>query len=148
MRPDLQEFVDRYRVAVAFARAFVEELGKEQAYPIIQRAFEEMQVEAARELADELGDNSLETLADHYRQRAAESDTLEVVEVTDRQIGLKITRCRSFEALSHLGMPELCRLYCNSDHAYIRAFNPNMRMVRTKTIASGDDYCDHTWVLE
>jgi hypothetical protein len=148
MKPDVQEYVDRYRVAVAFARAFIDELGEKQAYPIIQRAFEDMQIEAAHDLAEELGDNSLEALAAHYRKLASERDNLEIVEVTGEQIALKITRCRAFEAFSHLGMPELCQLYCNSDDAYIKAFNPQMRMIRTRTIASGDAYCDHIWALE
>lgn len=148
MDADIQELVDQYRLAVAFARGFIDELGEERAHPVILRAFESIQVDAARDLAAELGDNSLEALAAHYRERARERDNLEVVEVTDEHVALKITRCRAFEAFSYLGVPELCRLYCDSDDAYIKAFNPSMRMIRTKTIAGGDACCDHTWALE
>ena len=133
---------------MAFAKEFMAELGKERALAIISRAFEKLQLEAAHELAEQLGSNTLEALADHYRKMAAERDTLELLEVTDRRIALKISRCTSWEAFQALGAPELCRLYCDSDYAYIKAFNPKMKMVRTQTLAGGDDCCDHVWVIE
>jgi hypothetical protein len=148
MDPQVQPLIDRYEMAVAFAQEFVEELGEARAHPIIQRALEKMQIKAAQDLAERLGSNSLEALADHYRERAAERDNLEILEVTDKHVALKITRCRAFEAFSHLGAPEICRLYCDSDHAYIKAFNPKMKMMRTKTIAAGDECCDHIWALD
>jgi len=64
------------------------------------------------------------------------------------EIKTKIDRCISWEAFNHLGLPQLCQLYCDSDHAYIKAFNPHMKLIRTKVIANGDDYCDHIWALE
>lgn len=148
MDPVIQPWIDRYEMAVAFAKEFIDELGEARAFPLIQRALEKMQIKAAQDLAEKLGSNSLEALADHYRKLAPERDNLELLEVTDRHIATRITRCRSFEAFSHLGAPEICRLYCDSDYAYIKAFNPRMKMVRTKTIAAGDEYCDHIWALD
>ena len=52
------------------------------------------------------------------------------------------------EAFAYLGLPEVCKLYCQSDYAMIKAFNPKMKLVRTETIAGGDEYCDHIWALE
>ena len=148
MDPDVQGFVDNIELAVAFGKEFTEELGEEHAHAVMLRAFEKRQIQAAHDLAEKLGDNSLEALAEYYRQQATERDNLEVLEVTDRHVALKITRCRAWEAYSHLGAPEICRLYCNSDDAYIEAFNPNMKMIRTKTLATGDEYCDHIWALK
>jgi predicted ArsR family transcriptional regulator len=148
MDHDVQALVDRYEMAVAIAQEFTEELGEERAHPIIQRALEKMQIKVAQELAAKLGGNSLEALANYYRQQAAERENLEILEITDKQVALKITRCRAFEAFSHLGAPEICRLYCDSDDVFIKSFNPDMKMIRTRTIAAGDDYCDHIWALE
>jgi len=145
---DIQEWVNRYEMAVAFYRQMVEELGEPAALAIAARALEKMQLKVARDLAEKLGDNSLPALAEHIRKQAAQRDTQQVVEITDKLIATRITRCRSAEAFKALGAPELCRLYCDSDYAYIRAFNPKMRMVRTKTIAAGDEYCNHMWVLD
>ncbi len=148
MNPDIQPFVERYKLAVAFYKAFKEELGEPLALSIAAKAFEEIQIQVGKDLAEQLGGNSLEALAEHNRKNAAENEALKVLQVTDRLIAIKMTRCRSAKAFAHLGAPELCRLYCDSDYAYIKAFNPKMRMVRTKTIAAGDDHCNHIWVLD
>jgi predicted ArsR family transcriptional regulator len=144
----LQDRINRYELAVAFAREFVDELGEERAFPIIQRAFEKLQQRNGRNLAQQLGSNSFDALAEHNRQMARDLDGFEVLDITDREIKTRITRCVAYEAFEALGMPELCRLYCESDHPYIRAYNPNMKLIRTKEIANGDAYCDHVWALE
>ena len=144
----LQERIEQYRLAVYFARELIEELGEEKAQPILEQAFDRIQVQNGRDLAEELGDNGFEAFAEHLRKLAEGSDSLQILEVTDREIKTKITRCRAWEAFSHLGLPQLCQLYCESDHPYIKAFNPNMKLIRTKVIAYGDEYCDHVWALE
>jgi hypothetical protein len=144
----LQDRINRYEMAVAFAREFVEELGEEQAFPIIERAFAKWNVQNGQKLAKELGSNSFEAMAASQQQGAQDLDGFEVLEVTDREIKTKITRCVAYEAFEALGMPELCKLYCESDYPYIKAYNPNMKLVRTKEIANGDEYCDHIWALE
>ena len=144
----LQEFIKQYELAVAFAKEFEDELGEERALGIIGRAFEKIQVKAGQELAAELGSNGLDALVGYYRKRAEESDAIEIVEVTDKHIALKITRCRAWEAFKHLGAPEVCKMYCESDYAYIKAFNPDIKMIRTKTLSNGDDCCNHIWAME
>ncbi len=144
----LQDRITRYEMAVAFARQMIEELGEAEAYAILSRAFEKLQLENARQLQERLGSNSLAALAAHCRKQAGELDNYEVLEATDRHVALKITRCVAYEAFAALGLPEICRLYCDSDYSYIKAFNPDMKMIRTKTIAAGDAYCDHIWTLE
>ena len=148
MDAQLQRMIERYELAVAFAREAMAELGEERTLRIIARAFDRMQAGAARDLASRLGGNSLDALAGHYRALEAEKDNLEVLEVTPSRIALKITRCRAWEAFQRLQAPDICRCYCESDHAYIRAFNPEMELIRTKTISAGDEYCDHIWALK
>jgi len=148
MDEQLEQMIGKYEVAVAFAKEFVAEIGEERAHRVIAQAFEKMQISAARDLAKQLGDNSLDALTGYYRKLATEKDNLEVLEVTGQHIALKISRCRAWEAFQKLGAPELCSLYCNSDDAYIKAFNPKMKLVRTKTIAAGDVFCDHVWAIE
>lgn len=148
MDQQLQEMIGRHELAVAFAREFMAELGDERALDIISRAFEKVQVKTAKELAEQLGRNTVDALAEHFRKFASERDHLEVLEATDRHVALRISRCRAWEAFNHLGAPELCRLYCESDHAYIEAFNPDMQLIRTKTISGGDAYCDHIFAMK
>ena len=148
MDQQLRQMIDKYELAVAFAKEFAAELGQERTLEIVGRAFEKVQVKAARELAEQLGSNTVDALAAHYRKLASERDNLDVLEVTDRSVAVKISRCRAWEAFSHLGAPELCSCYCDSDYAYVEAFNPKMQLIRTKTIAAGDEYCDHIFAMK
>jgi predicted hydrocarbon binding protein len=147
MDEKLQKMIEKYELAVAFAKEFMTEIGEERSLKIISLAFEKMQVNAGRDLAKQLGSNTLEALAGYFRKLEGENDNLEVLEVTDRHIALKVSRCRAWEAFQKLGVPEVCQRYCDSDHAFIKAFNPKMKLIRTKVIAAGDDYCDHIWAM-
>ena len=148
MDQQLQTLIEKYELAALFAREFMSELGKDRALEVMKRGFEKLQTRHGRDLARQLGDNSLEALAAHYHATVPGKDYQEILEVSDRHIALKITRCRALEAFRELGVPGLCRLFCESDHAFIKAFNPQLRLVRTKTIAAGDDCCDHIWMKE
>jgi hypothetical protein len=139
--------IKEYSLAVAFAQAFADEVGQERMLAVVAQAFEAVQRRAGRDLAEELGSNTLKALAQHLYKQAAENEHMDVLEVTERHIALKFSRCVAWQAFQHLGAPELCPPYCESDHAYIRAFNPQMRLVRTQTIAGGDDCCDHAWEI-
>jgi len=68
----VQEYVTRYELAVAFAKAMVAELGEEEALPIIQRAWNKLQAREGRKLAERLGTISLAALAEDCRRMAAE----------------------------------------------------------------------------
>ena len=148
MGPELKSYIDQYKMAVAIAKELVEELGEEEAHAILQRASNKMQAQVLKDRARRLGSNSFKTLVDYCRKLATERDNLKVLEITDDRLALKLTRCRAFEAFEHLGAPEICRLYCDTDFSSIKAFNPEIKLLRTKTIASGDGYCDHVFVLE
>ena len=148
MEDDIRSHVEKYELAAAFAKEFIAELGAGRAMPVLARAFEKIQIEAGKKLADDLGGNSCAVLGEDLRRRAEELPALEVLEADDRHVALEIRRCRSLEAFRHLGVPEICRLYCDSDHAFIKAFNPSMKLIRTRTLADGDECCDHVWAVE
>ena len=73
--------------------------------------------------------------------------TYEVVEDTDEAFEIRVTEClwaRTFcandaAAIGHAAM-------CHPDYAAARAFNPKLRMIRSKTLMQGDDCCNHRWV--
>ena len=148
MDEQLKQRIKEYQMPAAFYAEMKDELGQERALKIVRRALEKLHLKLALELRERLGGNSFEALAADYSRRARESDNLEILEVTGSRIACKVTRCLSAEAFEVLGCPEVCREYCQTDYAYIKAFNPKMKLIRTKTIAAGDGFCDHIWALE
>lgn len=148
MKEDVRPFIDKSKLAVNFYKAMKEELGEEQALKILARAFNEQATADGKAVANKFDNNTLENLAEHYLQAAAANPNMEVLEVTDSYIATKTMRCRFCEAFAELGAPELTSLLCASDYVYIKGYNPNMFLVRTKTVFDGDDYCDHKWTLK
>ena len=143
-----KERIREYKLAAEIYTEMSDELGKENALKIVRRVLDKRQIKAADELKETLGGNSFELLAEYYHRKASDNKNLKILEITDKQIACKITRCESAEAFKALGCPEICQEYCDTDFDYIKAFNPKMKLIRTKTIAGGDDYCDHIWVFE
>ena len=148
MDAKLKERIADYEMMAFIVKEFMAELGKVRALNIIKQALEKLGQEHGRKRAEQLGGNSLDDLKKFYRKRAAQADNVELVEETDRHVAIKINRCLGAEAMIHLGLAEVAKIYCNTDYGMIKAFNPQMKMIRTKTIADGDAFCDHIWALE
>lgn len=75
--------------------------------------------------------------------------TYDVVEDTDETFEIKVTEClwaKTFRAndAQDIGHAAIC----HPDFAEALAFNPKMRMTRTKTLMQGHDCCNHHWTWE
>ena len=75
--------------------------------------------------------------------------TFDVVEDTERVFEIRVTECiwaKTFreENAADIGYATVC----HRDLATCQAFNPKIKLVRTKTLMQGDDCCDHRWVWE
>jgi hypothetical protein len=74
--------------------------------------------------------------------------TVEIVEDTPTIFGIKVTEClwaRTFREVSAADIGYAC--ICHPDFASAAAFNPKMRMERTKTLMQGQESCDHRWII-
>jgi predicted hydrocarbon binding protein len=73
----------------------------------------------------------------------------EIVEDTDNAFEVKISEClwaktfREAEA-ADIGYAGIC----HGDFAWAPAYNPKLRMERTKTLMQGHDCCNHRWLWE
>ena len=72
MDPELQDAIERYRMVVAIAKEFEDELGKERAHAVIQRALNRLQSRILRDRAEQLGSNTIQALAGYYRKLVSE----------------------------------------------------------------------------
>lgn len=75
--------------------------------------------------------------------------THEVVEETDKAFEVKITECLWAKTFQEANAPDIgYASICFPDYAVARAFNPKMKMIRTKTLMQGHDCCNHRYVWE
>lgn len=74
--------------------------------------------------------------------------THEIVEDTDSAFGLRVTECvwASVFREAGLGGDVGHAAICNMDYHWPQAFNPAIRMERTRTLMQGHDHCNHRYV--
>jgi hypothetical protein len=99
--------------------------------------------------AQDFPDTAFATFVNQYRPpRYSEVLTHEVVEDTDKAFGLRVTECvwaqvfREADLGGEIGHAAIC----NMDYHWPTAFNPNLKMERTKTLMQGHDQCNHRYV--
>ena len=143
-----EELVEKYRLTAHIYRAMAEALGREKALQIMGNAWISYGKENMARRAEELGDSSLQALGAHFRDYRGNEVDLTVEESGKEKVAIRITRCGHYDAFKELGAPEVCVKYCESDYEACKAFNPDIKMVRDKVLAEGDDYCNHTWIVD
>jgi hypothetical protein len=133
-------------------KALSARIGPEKFLPMLQEASSTVATYQVQAMRRHLPKNDLATFVSLFR-----SDdpfwkhvlTLQTVEDTDRAIEFKISEClwaKTFRAAdaADIGYATICY----SDFAGAAAFNPKMKLVRTKTLMQGHDCCNHRWILE
>jgi hypothetical protein len=85
-----------------------------------------------------------------YSVSAADPGILEydVLEDSERRFAVKIKRCCYADFYRGHGYPEIgYALHCSLDLGEAKAFWPEIRFTRTKTLMQGDDHCNHCYKL-
>ena len=93
---------------------------------------------------------SFETFVAQFRPpRYERTLTHEVVVDTEDTFELRVTECVIAEVFIQAGMGgEIGHAaVCNMDYAWPPAFNPAIRMERSKTLMQGHDCCNHRYLL-
>jgi hypothetical protein len=73
----------------------------------------------------------------------------EIVEDTPRAFEFRISQCLWARMFREADAAEIgYAAVCHPDFAVASAFNPKLKLVRTKTLMQGHDYCNHRYVME
>jgi hypothetical protein len=71
---------------------------------------------------------------------------IEWIEVSRKQISIKMTSCHYLDVLSNLGLAELTRLYCWMDDLIHEEVSPYVAWARDQTLGRGDECCDFQFI--
>ena len=75
--------------------------------------------------------------------------TYDVMEDSETAFEIKVTVCLWGKTFREADAADIgYATICHPDFAMCQAFNPRIRMIRSKTLMQGDDYCNHLWVWE
>lgn len=130
-------------------REFIHEIGEERALEISRRVIERDAVQSGRSLADKYSGNSLKEMRLIVEEVWAEHGTMmiENLHLDEKMLSFDVTRCGYAEAYRQMGIDDLgVLLSCCRDFAFMEGFNPDIELVRTKTLMEGHECCNFTYV--
>ena len=138
-------------IVSALIKGFAKEFGTEKTHALAHKIICKDAVSSGKTLAEKYSGNSLNELLKVVEEIWAKDDTMEVKNLRLDQTSLQfdVTRCGYAEMYERLGIRELgVILSCSRDFAFMDGFNPQIELVRTKTIMEGDDICDFCYKLK
>ena len=130
--------------------AVSQRIGQDEALAILQEVNQQEAFERGRRMAAELGRNGIEELVEEVASWGRGSGwEMDVLEQTPTTYFFNVTRCPYYEKYRELGLEQFgVGLSCCRDEPFVRGFNPQLKLVRTKTIMEGFDHCDFRYYLE
>jgi predicted ArsR family transcriptional regulator len=137
------------RILKPVIEALAAEFGRERVFEIVREVIVDVARQQGAELAETIGENSLETFAESLRYWTRDNALeLDVIEKGSRVLSFNVMRCRYAELYRALGMSDVgATLSCNRDYALIEGFNGQVALTRTQTIMEGAAYCDFRYRL-
>jgi len=147
-----ESLIEKYRPLVLLVREMEKTIGKEKAHEIVEKTFYNDMLNSFTEELEETG--PINEFIDFKRMEKEDNESIRVrhkvtiryVKDTESELGLHVTECLDAEVFKELKAEDIGYLVvCNPDHAYARACNPCLKLMRNKTLMQGDEYCDHLW---
>ncbi|MGD9640622.1 MAG: L-2-amino-thiazoline-4-carboxylic acid hydrolase [Synergistaceae bacterium] len=141
--PLLQQREIEIKVLGPVIRAFAEEFGKEKTYDLVRKTMQDISRNLGKEIS--LDGGGLENLKEKCISKWNEGGALEVnmKEDLDSVLSFDVTRCEFANLYKELGFGDIGTLIsCDRDASFLEGFDPELELVREKTIMDGDPLCD------
>lgn len=129
---------------LSFAKTLVEELGEEKGSELILKAIKNYGKRIGEEAKNGATSQGLENKPENYKEDLplyGMHDGSETVEV-DGEKRTRLCGCVMGKIWNEMGEGKLGRYYCLVDPAKYMAFNLNYKLVHTKALTDGDEYCE------
>jgi fumarate reductase iron-sulfur subunit len=131
-------------------RAVSQRIGKDQALVILKEINEQEAFQRGQNMMETEEQNDIEGLINEVASWGEGGIwEMDVLEQTSTTYFFNVRRCPYFEKYRELGLDEFgVELSCCRDKPFARGFNPRLKLVRSKTIMEGADYCDFRYYLQ
>ncbi|MCX6579199.1 MAG: L-2-amino-thiazoline-4-carboxylic acid hydrolase [Candidatus Aminicenantes bacterium] len=127
------------------------QVGKEKFLEQLKNASSEATAASIGNMAKSFPTTDLTMMAMVYKTNPLfqHSLTYETVENTSRVLELKVHECLWAKTFREVDAADIgYAAICYADYAMAEAFNPKIKMIRSKTLMQGHDYCNHRYVME
>ncbi len=137
---------------IPLMRRLEKELREDRFMEILRQAASQAAAQRVAETAKHAPGNDLATFTEwardpvHFWKHVL---TFDVVEDTNAAFEIKVTECLWAHTFRQDDASDIgYAVVCHPDYAMCMAFNPKIKMIRTKTLIQGDDCCNHRWIWE
>jgi len=129
-----------------------QEIGREKFISLLQEASSKVRYESSKKQVSNLEKNDFATYKgtwttkDHFWDNVL---SLDIIENTDSVFEVKVNEClwaKTFKNSDASDIGFAC--HCHTDFAEVKAFNPKLKLVRTKTLMQGHDCCNFRYTME
>ena len=129
---------------------FSKHIGKDKTLKILQQVIDKTAIEQGKCMAADFGGNTTRHLAAALKTfTIGGANELDPLELTEEKFSFNVTKCKYADLYKELGLEDLgLILSCNRDFAFAKGFNPELELIRTKTILEGADYCDFRYKIK
>lgn len=130
-----------------------DEIGREKLIEMLKRLTSEAVAKSVKKSIENLPNNDFPTyvaLSKKRKNRFVEHVlTAEVLKETETEVRTNITECLWAETFREEDASDIgYAAICYPDFASASAFNPKIKLVRTKTLMQGDDCCNFHYIWE
>jgi hypothetical protein len=150
-------FEDNFKFAYAevlipYLNDIADAIGRKRLIKIIQTRWEERCWQSGKKFAQDSAKPDFANFTEGTRtpnrfwQHAL---SLTIVEDTPKAFEIKVTECLWAKVFREAGAADIGYAgICNPDFATARGYSAKLRMVRSKTLMQGHDFCNHRWLWE
>lgn len=150
-----QYFHTRYERMVQLGRELERVLGREKAFKIIGKACDRFAVELIKKKTAERGRpiknfEDFKTFAKEEQRSTLFSHfaTFTYPEETSKKWVIRTTECLIAKTFKEMNATDLGQIMCNTDFAAAQAYHPKLKLLMTKSLMKGDEYCESTYHWE
>jgi len=143
-----QFYMNRYAEAIDLADALLKEFGKRRVLKFLRRTTQEKMLLYGQRHAERSPDNSFQSYVNTFRSPMYEPTlSMEIVEDSEKTFEVKVSECIWGETFLAKEAGDIgYALVCYGDYAWAEGFNPEIEMVRDKTLMQGHDCCNHRYL--
>ncbi len=142
-----------YKGFIEIMQFFSGQIGRDKLLEMLKRDSDEYAKKEAQEYLKKLPKNDFATFRVEYKEKPNRFweyvQTKVIIEDTDRSIAEKITECLYAKTFRDAGAADIGYAYCcYYDFPSAKAYNPKLKLIRTKTLMAGDGCCNPRYVWE
>jgi len=136
-------------IVSSLIKAFANKIGYDNTIEIVKQVVREDAILSGRTLADKYGGNTLIELSEIVNEVWADDDAMKIkiIKENKNELCFNVVSCKYADMYEKLGIRELGSiLSCSRDFSFMEGFNPEIELIRTKTIMEGSECCDFRYV--